>query len=299
MKPGTIFLKMKIRMVSAIIAFMLFLPGAFDLQAQPKPELWYGKPAVRWEEALPVGNGRLGAMVFGKSDREVIQLNEESIWAGSRINNNNPEALKRLKEIQKAIFRGSYDEAEKMAEAYMLGTPPRIRSYQPLGNLHIDYSWAAEVNDYRRSLDLRSGIATTAFSVGGKRFVQRVFASAPDNIIVVKMTSEPGALINASLYLARELDAVSEAVSDSSIVLTGQIVDKEDSLRGPGGAHMKFGSILRVKCEGGNVRKEKNSLVVSNALSVTVTLTAATNYNLEKLESDPAIDPLATCRQIL
>jgi alpha-L-fucosidase 2 len=102
-------------------------------------KLWYKQPASVWEEALPVGNGRLGAMVFGDPMNERLQLNEESIWAGSKINNNNPDALKALPELQKALFANRFKDALKIADANFLGTPPRVRSYQPLGDLFIDY----------------------------------------------------------------------------------------------------------------------------------------------------------------
>ena len=95
-------------------------------------ELWYKQPASMWVEALPVGNGRLGGMIYGKYDREVIQINEESVWAGSKINNNNPEALSKLPEIQQAIFKSEFRKALELSNKYLLGTPPEVRSYQPL-----------------------------------------------------------------------------------------------------------------------------------------------------------------------
>lgn len=268
-------------------------------QGQTKPELWYEKPAAKWEEALPVGNGRLGAMVFGKTDSELIQLNEESIWAGSKINNNNPGAREHLKEIQKAIFKGEYKKADELSQKYLLGTPPRIRSYQPLGDMHIDYDWKEVPLNYRRSLDMRAGIATTTFTSGGKKFYQRVLASAPDNIILVKLTAEPGLGINAKISLTRAKDAVIKALSDSVIVLDGQIDDEADSLRGPGGKHMRFGAQLRLRTVGGSVSKENRDLIVRNATSVTITLTAATDYNYDLLDNDSRIDPAERCRKIL
>jgi hypothetical protein len=102
-------------------------------------KLWYSQPALVWEEALPVGNGRLGAMVFGDPVNQRLQINEESIWAGSKINNNNPDALKNLPALQEAIFESRYKKASEIADENFLGTPPRIRSYQPLGDLLISY----------------------------------------------------------------------------------------------------------------------------------------------------------------
>ncbi|MFO7616984.1 MAG: glycoside hydrolase N-terminal domain-containing protein, partial [Bacteroidales bacterium] len=106
--------------------------------------LWYNQPAAVWDEALPVGNGRLGAMVFGDPVNERIQLNEESIWAGAPVNNNNPGSLEHLPEIRKALFENRFTDAWRLANEHMLGTPPGIRSYQPLGDLLIHYGWNGE-----------------------------------------------------------------------------------------------------------------------------------------------------------
>ena len=124
-------------MKNGFLAFLLlsFLNGYTQI---PDPELWYKQPAAKWTEALPVGNGRLGAMVFGDFQHENIQLNEESVWAGSKINNNNPEAKAHLKEIQEMIFKGDYAKALELSNKFLMGTPPNIRSYQPLGNLFIN-----------------------------------------------------------------------------------------------------------------------------------------------------------------
>ena len=131
-------------------------------------------------------------MVYGDPVHERLQLNEESIWAGSRINNNNPKALKTLPLLQKAIFESRYRDALKLADENFLGTPPNIRSYQPLGDLLIDYEWNGTPENYSRELNLRTGIATTSFTVAGKKITQEVFASAPDNIIVVHISSPDG-----------------------------------------------------------------------------------------------------------
>ena len=117
-------------------------------------ELWYKKPASSWVEALPVGNGRLGGMVYGNYHHERIQLNEESVWAGSKINNNNPEALSKLPEIQEAIFRNQFKKALELSDKYLLGTPPQVRSYQPLGNLYINFTTEKNPEFYKRSLTL-------------------------------------------------------------------------------------------------------------------------------------------------
>ena len=144
-------------------------------------QLWYTSPAKQWTEALPVGNGRLGAMIFGKYDHERIQLNEESVWAGSKINNNNPGASAHLPQIQAALFKGAYKDALNLSTQYLVGTPPRVRSYQPLGNLFINYAWKGTAQQYKRSLTLNTGIAATEYMVDGNKIIQEVYASAPQD----------------------------------------------------------------------------------------------------------------------
>ena len=261
-------------------------------------KLWYRQPASVWEEALPVGNGRLGAMVFGDPVHERLQINEESIWAGSKINNNNPDALKTLPVLQKALFESRYKDALKLADENFLGTPPRVRSYQPFGDLYIDYEWNDTPENYSRELDLETGIATTRFTVGGKRIIQEVFASAPENILVIHISSEDGLAVNASFNLNRKKDAVVRA-KDKILELTGQIIDQDDPKSGPGGEHMKFAGELRLTSKNGSAVAGDSCLIVKNAGDIVIRLTAATDYNINKLDYDRSIDPSATCKSIL
>jgi len=298
-KPYFIIMK-KYLFLLPVIFFCLALPNCIktDKKAASPLKLWYKSPAAVWEEALPVGNGRLGAMVFGNPVSEKLQINEESIWAGSKINNNNPNALKALPSMQKALFESRFKDAFKIAEANFIGTPPRVRSYQPFGDLLINYQWTGKPDNYSRELDLNTGIASTFFSVDGKKYVQEVFASSPDNILVVNIKSLDGGLINASFGLSREKDAVAKA-SGNSITLTGQIIDGDDPLAGPGGAHMKFSGELRLAAKDGEAAAENDVLKVKNASEITVRLTVATDYNLSKLDFDRSINPAEVCKTIL
>jgi alpha-L-fucosidase 2 len=261
--------------------------------------LWYNKPASEWNEALPVGNGRLGAMIFGDTIKETIQINEESIWAGSKINNNNPKALANLPLLQKAIFDGDIGRAGEIAADCFLGTPPRIRSYQPLGTLNISYSWSGSVSDYRRSLDLSTGTVTTSFKVNGEPVLVKTFSSAADNVIAIEISAGGKEQVNCNLELVREKDAEIKAGSNGRIYLNGQIIDEDDSLTGPGGKHMRFAAQARVTIDKGTISSPGNSVVVSGASEVTVLLTAATDYNIDKLDTDSSVDPSFLCESIL
>lgn len=262
-------------------------------------KLWYRQPAAVWEEALPVGNGRLGAMVFGDPVNERLQLNEESIWAGSKLNNNNPDALANLNRLQTAIFENRYKEAAAIAEKYLLGTPPRIRSYQLLGDLIINYKWNEEPSDYRRELDLETGIASSSFSVDGDNFMEEVFVSSPDNIIVVRIAALDKGSINASFVLQREKDAVIKASGNKALILSGQIVDHDDTLSGPGGEHMKFAGEMRFNTKGGFSEAKDSIICISGAKEIIIRITSATDYNMNILDFDRSIDPTLICKNIL
>ncbi|MCX6225651.1 MAG: glycoside hydrolase family 95 protein [Bacteroidia bacterium] len=328
---------MKSRILFSIVTSLVLITGCQSPDTKPGSDhltLWYKQPAKVWDEALPVGNGRLGAMVFGNPVKERIQINEESIWAGCRVNNNNPGSLAHLPEVQKALFESRFKEAWQLANDNLLGTPPRIRSYQPLGDLLIDYGWKAKPESYRRSLDLKTGIAATDFTVEGKKYRQEVYASVPDNILIVKIKSLNGGTIDATFSLTREKDAVVTATTDGKLLLTGQIIDAEDPGSGPAGAHMKFAGELRLSSQGGSVRAGLSAgpsagpstsppaplprsqargrgepllaglsagqqLLVSGAHEVTLRLTAGTDYSIAKLDFDRKIDPVANCKQIL
>jgi len=277
----------------------LFFSCSFGFAQNSTNVLWYKQPAKAWIEALPLGNGRLGAMVYGNPVNEIIQINEESIWAGSKINNNNPNALKHMDELRKALFASEYEKAKIIAEDNFVGTPPEVRSYQPFGELLINYKWNSAPADYRRQLDLETGIATTDFQVDGKKYTQKVWISAPDNLIVVQIQSENGGLINSTFQLKRERDITIKVLPTGIIKVTGQIIDAENPKKGPGGSHMKFSGELRLKAENGTITTTDTSLVVSNAKSISVVFTAATDYNIDKLDFDRSVNPENSCKTML
>ncbi|MBW7890553.1 MAG: glycoside hydrolase family 95 protein, partial [Chitinophagaceae bacterium] len=281
------------------LKMLLILCSFSSLQAPAQQDLqfWYTSPASQWTDALPVGNGRLGAMVFGKYDRERIQLNEESVWAGSKINNNNPKAGEFLPHIRQALFGGSYKTALDLASQYLVGTPPRIRSYQPLGNFFIEYAPGGAPEEYRRSLTLNTGIAKTEFRIGNNRIEQEVYASAPQDVIVVHIhASSPSGLL---LYLTRKRDVYEYNAKENLAYFNGQIFDEEDSLRGPGGKHMRLSAAVKIlQTDGKPVPHTTDSSAgfkLVDFRNITLLITGATDYNPERLDLDGAVDPFAVC----
>lgn len=268
-------------------------PGGWNGAYEEGMRLWYQQPANEWVEALPVGNGRLGAMVFGRTDIERIQINEESLWGGRPMDDNNPEALAHLEEIRDLIFAGRENEASELAEKFLVGRPPRIRSYQIFMDLELAFPGSGNVEDYVRELDLSSGIVRTSYTMDGVRYEREVFASAPNNVIVVRLTSDTPGMVNSQIRLSRPRDARVRNISNREILLYGQIIDEETPERGPGGPAMRFAGRVRVVPEGGSVDGiVEGRLVVAGADEVTLLVTAHTNYDPESLGLDEDGDPV-------
>ena len=261
-------------------------------------KLWYEQPANQWVDALPVGNGRMGAMVFGDVYQERIQLNEESLWAGKQINSNNPNALSDLPKIRKLIFDGYIKEAYELGNKSLLGTPARIRSHQTLGDISLSFDSLNAYSGYQRELVLNTGIHKTTFQIDGVTYIREVFASAPDNIIVVNITADQPGSITTNVELSRLQDATTIA-DKNYLLLEGQIIDDTTEAQGPGGAHMKFAGKLIVQNSGGTVETGSDELMVNNADELTLLFTGATDYNLEKLNFDRTINPVQICEDIL
>ena len=182
----------------SLLAILLWL--SVPAAAQPGPpdlELWYDRPARQWVEALPVGNGRLGAMVFGGIDRERIQFNESTLWTGRPHRYDRPEAHRRLDEIRRLLFAGEQKKAEEVAQVHFMSTPLRQMAYQAFGDLSLAFPGidSASVTDYRRSLDLDEAVSTVRFRSGGAAFTREVFANHPDGVIVMRLAADrPGRL---------------------------------------------------------------------------------------------------------
>jgi len=194
------------------------------VQGSPGPNLWYRHPAGEWNEALPVGNGRLGAMIFGGVGKERIQLNLDSLWAGSPLDRERRVAPGDLDHARELWFSGQVVEAQRiMQEKFM--SERLTRSHQTLGDLSIETLPAASFTDYRRSLDLRDGIARTEWTVGGRQSHREVFASAVDNLIVVRLVGEGG--LDSVLRLTRpELPEESVEYAGDRILMTGRAVNE-------------------------------------------------------------------------
>lgn len=195
---------------------------AAPAEASGSERLWYTQPASRWTEALPVGNGRIGAMVFGGISGERLQLNEDTLWTGGPYDPVNPAARAALPEVCRLVFAGRYAEAQALADATLMARPLSQMSYQPFGDLLIDMPdipdfWA---RGYRRELDLGSATATTLFTVGGATFLREVIACPVHQVIAVRISADKPGRINCGIAL-RSSQPASLALERDALILTG------------------------------------------------------------------------------
>lgn len=237
--------------------------------------LWYEKPAAAWEEALPLGNGRLGAMVFGGINEEHLQLNEDSVWYGGFTDRNNPDAPKKLPEIRKLILEGRIPEAEELMILALSGTPQSQRPYQSLGDLSLRFKGIPEEPDmYERSLSLEDAIHCVRFRAGKVRYKRESFISYPDDVMVMRLTAE-GSRISFRALLTRERyydHAVK--ISEDTILLDGNL--------GQGG--LDFAMMVKAVPEGGTCEVIGEHLIVKEAEAVTLLFTAGTTFRFQKLK---------------
>ncbi len=235
-------------------------------------KLWYNEPAEKWTEALPLGNGRLGAMVFGGIQQERIQLNEESLWSGAPIERANPGAKENLAQVRALLFKGEYAEGDRLAQEKIMGTriEPGKHSYQTLGDWYIDFMQVGLVSDYRRELDLREAIARTTYVSDGIEFKRESFVSAPDNILVLKLTASKPGKISLKTWMNRPGDAEEVAVGKETILMTGAALYE--------GKGTGFATLLSLKAEGGELRSTDSALVVKNANMVEFRLAGRTDF---------------------
>lgn len=251
-------------------------------------ELRFSHPAARWDDALPVGNGRLGAMVFGGVADERIQFNESSLWTGRPHNYAHPGAAARLPQIRALLEEKRYLEAEALTKAVFIGTPARQEAYQPFGDLRLRFlGVGGPVADYRRTLDLDAGEAKVEFKADGVAFRREVFASYPDQVIVVRLTADRPGRISFRLVLDSAHAGVRTfSIGSDVLALAGRM---------PGGG-LRFEARLRVVAEGGRAAVTDDAVAVDDADAVTLYLAAATSYrSFEDISGDPA----ARCRAVL
>lgn len=245
-------------------------------------KLWYLQPAKRWDEALPLGNGRIGAMVFGGVNCEHIQMNEDSVWYGTSINRLNPDANKYVAEVRKLIFENKSEEAERLALSAMSGTPESQRQYQNLGDIYIEFFHSKEVKEYKRQLNLENGISGIEYEAEGTRYEREIFISFPDQVMVVRLKATGPSLLNGVVKMERgRFYDHSWAIDRNTIAIDG--CSEGD------GIHFCAG--IRAVPLNGNISVLGDQILIQDANEVMLIVTAATSFRYQ--------DPINTCLVIL
>ena len=274
--------------VAALGAAGAALPTKAQTNAPALPDpnltLWYENPAKEWVEALPVGNGRMGAMVFGGVAFERLQLNEDTLFAGSPYDPTNPKSGEGLREVQKLIFEGQYAEAEKRANATLISQPNKQMAYQPAGDLILLFPGLDNTSNYSRRLNLEDGICSTEFSVGSTRHRREVFVSGADQVMVVRLSGDKGKPITVDLALSTPHKAEVETV-DSDTMLVKGIGPTQQGIEGK----LRFEIRAKVITADGTLTSREGGLYVAGAQSVTILISMATSYiSFEDISGDPS-----------
>ncbi len=255
-----------------------------DTQAQNDTlmKLWYNHPARQWVEALPVGNGRLGAMIFGGPSEEQIQLNESTVWAGSPYNNANPKALKALPVIRKLIFEGDYKQAQDMANEDFISQTAQGMPYQTVGSLHLLFPGSETYGGYYRDLNLDNATATVKYNAGGINYKRVIFSSFPDQVIIVRLTADKPGKINFSASMSSPEKVTVSSSGKSELEMEGKTTDHE-GIEGK----VKFSSIIKIVNSGGEITSNDTTLSVTGADTATIYISIGTNFiNYDKLGAD-------------
>ena len=262
--------RMRGRLLIPFAAFMLagFASGA-AAQQPASNILFYAHPAREWNQALPLGNGRLGAMVFGNINSERIQLNENSLWMGGPRDTNNPDALKHLPEVRRLLFAGLPVEAYAVAEKYSMGRPFRLESYQSLGDLRLTFEHEGTPADYRLELDIDSAIARLTYRLGTVRYTREVFASHPAQAIVMRVSADTPGKITFSTWIDRPQDATTEVAGNDRLNLVGALA---------GGKGLSFLASVKILPDGGRLDAYPERILADSASAVTLIVAAATSY---------------------
>lgn len=248
--------------------------------------LWYRQPATLWNDALPLGNGRLGAMAYGQTAHERVQLNEAGVWAGGPWDARNPAAQQALSEIRRLLFEGNPVEAEALARRTLLANPLRQPSYQTLADLWLEFPDHEGATDYRRELELERAVETVSYRVGGVGFRRELFISAPDQVLVVRLTADRPRSITLSLNLVRaagvtghethaQPDApIQELLSGQAEVSQGRFTPEELARIGTSFKGATFNVAARLRLEGGTMRARGEACLIEAADSVMILLAA-------------------------
>ena len=289
------FLTIGLFVLISMCAFM----GTNTLYSAEDLTLWYDKPAAKWTEALPVGNGRMGCMVFGGVEKERLQYNEDTLWTGIPRSYHHPEAYKSLPTIRDLLFEGKQREAQQLASETFMSIPLRQEKYQPFGDIVLKFPNHKNTANYRRELDLDAAITRVSYQVGDVTYTRQVFASFPDQIIVVKITSDQPGKLSFTIGMNSPHKEKQILIEDNHLVLRGKVGSYPDRDKSTRESVLKFEAHLTWQVQGGQVTKTDDAVSVAKADSAILILAAATNYvNYKDVSADPKQRCLAVLNKV-
>ena len=270
------------RTILLFLAFNLLSPGDVTAQNDTLLKLWYNRPAEQWVEALPVGNGRVGAMVFGNPFREVIQLNENTVWGGQPNRNDNPEAKEALPHVRQLIFEGRYREAQDLVNQKFISKISNGMPYQTVGDLYLSFPGDKNYTKYYRELNIEKAIATTHYDVDNVTYKREVFASVPDQIIIIRITAGRTGKLNFAASMDRPSQKVISTEGNDRLILSG-ITGDCDSVKGK----VRFQARVKIVSEGGTISATDSALNITNANTATVYISIASSFkNYSDISAD-------------
>lgn len=260
------------------LCFFVFTQIAIS-QKSASLKLWYNSPAGNsWENALPIGNGRLGAMIYGNVSNEVIQLNEHTLWSGGPNRNDNAGCLDSLSVLRKLIFEGRQKEAEQMANRIIISKNSQGQMFEPAGELNLLFAGHENYTHYYRELDIEKAIASSMYQVGDVVYKREVLSSVPDRVVVMRLTSNKAGQISFSAYYTSPQPHVHvQTLGHNQLQISGTTMDHE-GVKGM----VKYCGIVQFKTEGGITQATDTSILVKNATAVTICISIATNFNSYK-----------------
>ena len=272
---------------SAGILFCSFLLTGCARQASNENTLWYSTAATEWTEALPVGNGHMGAMIFGNAARERIQFNEDTLWTGQPTDYQHPGAAEVLPQIRQLLFDGKQKEAEELATERFMSVPIRQNAYQPFGDISLDFENHTDITNYNRWLDLNTATAGVTYESNGILYQREIFASYPDNVMVIHLTADKPAQLTFHIDLTSpHPDSQQVRIDDTTLAVRGRVTQMT---RSRVESRLRFEARLRINSSAGQVQVSDNGVDVKDADAVTLMLTAATSYrNYHDISGDPA-----------
>ena len=268
-----------------ILCVLVLFAMVFKSEAQQRNDLklWYDAPAKNWNEALPIGNGRLGAMVFGNPSVERLQINEETIWAGSPNSIAHDKALKALPKVRQLIFEGKYKQAQDLATSDIRSQTNNGMPYQTFGNVYINFPGHGIYSDYYRDLDIKNASASVSYTVDGVRYKREVITAFKDDVIAVKLTADRPNSITCNIAMDSPFDQT-DPVSRGDIIMLNGTSSNHEGLRG----EVDFEGRLGIRTQGGTFVSQNGNISVKDADQVIIYISIGTNFiNYKDLSGDP------------